>query len=514
MESSIVTAREIYDLILKGHYDAAQALCREFLAKSPEDVTVNLLYAKSFELAANFPEAVRSYLALIAIMKNGGSGTDKTLTNSVRQSLSDLCAQIVLQLGANKDFRTIESIVACYDVVLSQLASDEPLASVDTLLKLAIVLLDSKEYGMFLVTAKTILRMADDGNDSQFILFREMAGRGFVSEELSRLGTQKALRTLRVNGGNLLALWVVLNYAYHKHKYGLIERIMRRVRSKVSPVHYKSMSQYYMLRTSKRFFSDCVVDQEYTVEYTAFVQAVAKRDLVILVSCDEIYYRRAAAGFVSELLSSGDDVTVHLNVVDPTPETMDELLSFSNSRDTFGYSTFQSRSILKAGRTGGNNFESVKTLYACSRFFVLPKIIRQYERKVLILDSDQHVVGPLPEFLNRFADKFTHDFAITHGANVGPGIDYFADMVAVSNSITGFIYAHLVSKYLSYFFRQDFHFWTLDQVTLLAVHIYLKSIGHDPSVYFLDTDDLQTADFISHYGGAHIRHELPNVRLA
>ena len=515
MDANVIAAREVYDLMVRGEIAQSQVRCREFLVDHPNDFLIDLLYTKSVELSANYPEAIRSYLALIALLKDGKTGGYESFTESVMLSLANLCEQIIQKLDDDKGAGSGELLIACYDVVLTQLSygkSGTQLMRPDTLLKFAIVLLEANESAMFFIAATMICDLGDEHDYFKLLLCRDLACRGRFLESIHRVGASKAIRSLKPNSSNFLALYVLISYAYHKGKYGLIERIiMRIVRKKLPFAQYKSISQYYMLRTSKRFFANCVVNQKYEIDYAAFQTAEFKSEFVILVSCDEIYYRRAAAAFVLEILDSGENITVHLNVVDPTPETSAELLSLSGKHCTFGFSTFYSESIQKSKVAKENKFEALKALYACGRLLIMPRILREYNRKVIVLDSDHHIAKSLEELLGRLSERFVHDFAIATGPTFGPGIDYYADKIAFSNSLSGTIYAQLVCKYVLYFLRNEFCFWTLDQVALLAVHAYLRSVGHNPSVYPLNKDDLQISDYLSHYGAQHIRCERPNV---
>ena len=89
MDANVIAAREVYDLMVRGEIAQSQVRCREFLVDHPNDFLIDLLYTKSVELSANYPEAIRSYLALIALLKDAKSGTSVYPLNKDDLQISD-----------------------------------------------------------------------------------------------------------------------------------------------------------------------------------------------------------------------------------------------------------------------------------------------------------------------------------------------------------------------------------------------------------------------------------------
>ncbi|HEY6897983.1 MAG TPA: hypothetical protein VI279_12030 [Rhodocyclaceae bacterium] len=502
-------ANEIYQLILAGNIAEAQQRCRAALDADANNQAIELLYAKSLQFAGDEVAALRAYLKLAVTLQSAMPRAAAEFVDSVIKSLGEVFVAICSRASTDPGYRSKDAILACYEVVIAQLACKELLVPLDALLVFAIILMDQREQGALMVTANTLLKKAEPTRDTQYVMFKEMTNRGIVSLPLLKLGATQALRSLRLNRFNLLALWTLLNYAYQNQRYGLIERALARVRRQIAPQFFKYVNQYYMLRTGARFFQQRVIPQNAGVSYLDFCPAAAKRSTVFLISCDEVYFRRAASSLVGQLMSDGDHLSLHLNVVDPTPATRAELAAWARENPSFGFSTLMSTAVPRFKAEQQNDFESLKTLYACSRFLVLPDILNHYGSTVVVLDSDQCVVGSMAEFVEQFSRRFRHDFAVTLGPRLGPGIDYYADLLAFANSLSANIYAVLLRKYIAYYLSQDYHFWTLDQVALLAVHAYMRSIGHELKLYELDSDDLQTSSYLSHYGGADLRHQPP-----
>lgn len=500
---------QAYELMQQGNLLEARRLAAAALAQSPQHTAIGMLHAKLLQFSGEDTAALRAYLRLALSLGDPAPG-QKEFHDSVVHALGEVFAQICQRMLEDPSSRSHEAIVACYEVVLAQGPMSTLLAPLEAMHNLARILIDCDPQAALKVTASTIVERSPRESDLPFILLLELNNRSIVYPDLLSLGARRAVHILKNNRTHLLALWVLLKYAYDRRRFSLIERIMFRLRRIAIPQALKILNQYHMLRVSPAFFGDCVIPQDFRPEYSAFAPAAAGAESVFLISCDEVYYRRAAARLAQSLLASHPAVVLHLNVVDATPETRAELQALAQSTPAFGYSCFESAAIPLFSGEPGFAFESVKTLYACSRFLVLPELLAHFGTKIVVLDADQNVVGPMDQFLAELGRRFHHDFAITLGQSLGPGIDYYADLMVAAHTFTGRLYAHLLRKYIAHFLLREYHFWTLDQVALLSVHAYLQQISHAFKLYELDSDDFKTGAYLSHYGGADIRHLAPN----
>lgn len=113
-------------------------------------------------------------------------------------------------------------------------------------------------------------------------------------------------------------------------------------------------------------------------------------DPCIFAACDHKYFNEHAPAFVQSA-DKANVKAIHIHVVNPLMETFalaTLLNSLTKARITY---TFHDTPVPDA-------YEKARTLYACTRFLVLPQIVRT-AKKVLTLDIDCMVMQPF-EFPN------------------------------------------------------------------------------------------------------------------
>ncbi|CAK0749701.1 hypothetical protein CCP3SC1_180023 [Gammaproteobacteria bacterium] len=503
---------EILKEITEGNFVDALSLCLCNARDYKDYVYFQYLHTLALYSLGKRSDAMRTIVQAFVLIENR---SDKTEYNEHFHSILKKLFDDILLDGINnikQPHREVEHdlIYACLSAIFTQTKIKFVFFSESSLYTLAKTLLTKGYYKECILVAQTLVAISDTKNTFQFTIIIEMEDIGITDNKLHYAATGKAIKSLRGNPSNVHALIVLLSYAYRKHKHSLIERIVSVVRK----IHadnldtYSQIRQYYMFRTSNAFFLTQVLNRKSNFTCTEFVSA-EKNDgaVMFFVSCDEVYFNMAARRLIDSLMRLEGEVCLHVNIVDPSPETKGVLAEIAAHRRLFGYSFFYSDAINRQTIAPPWDIIRKKTIYACSRFFVLPEILKVYDKPVIILDVDQDVVSPTHQFIEEFSKKFHHDVAVKFDTNLlGPGRDCWIDMTAFANTMTGNMFARMMKNYILYFIEDDYAFWMLDQVAFLAVQLQMKSIGYAPNIYFFNKDDFQIGDYFAHYGGAHIRN--------
>lgn len=121
------------------------------------------------------------------------------------------------------------------------------------------------------------------------------------------------------------------------------------------------------------------------------------RRAIYLVACDGSYFRRFAWRLLQSALWHSSYMSLHFHLVAPDEAERRSALALSRLPGVG----------ISFGEIGETPFsaESLKTLYACARFFVLHKLLSAGEVPCIVADIDQVVLGSLDPLLDLLRDE-------------------------------------------------------------------------------------------------------------
>jgi hypothetical protein len=195
-------------------------------------------------------------------------------------------------------------------------------------------------------------------------------------------------------------------------------------------------------------------------DFTMIERAAPSRTLIC--ACADAHY---AERFARDLLSSiAPEDSLHLHIVDPLPETgllLRELAAASGSGKC-GISTSRDRNYGTA------------TAYACSRFFVLPHLLRDYCRPIVTVDVDVRVTQRLG---NLDLTQATFDFGCFESTRREPASVYLAGVMVTSPTSACMDFLEALSGFCRYGLKVPLTSnWLLDQAALYSIiHYFSKS---------------------------------------
>ncbi|MBF0372370.1 MAG: hypothetical protein HQL39_03015 [Alphaproteobacteria bacterium] len=210
--------------------------------------------------------------------------------------------------------------------------------------------------------------------------------------------------------------------------------------------------------------------------------------LVVVSSCDGGYLDRYGQRFAETLAAAaGMPFHLHLHLIGADGGRAEDVarragvasLSWTTQRD-------EARG---AGRDRS-------TYYACQRFLALPRLLRHYQRPVLLLDIDLVVLRPLALLLERAGAA---DVAAVGGTPLlEPWNQLWADVLLLRPTPATLRFVDLVARYIGHFLDEGSPRWFLDQLALFAAWRWLDACGAPLDVAPLPTsihrDDLQDGD--------------------
>ena len=169
---------------------------------------------------------------------------------------------------------------------------------------------------------------------------------------------------------------------------------------------------------------------------------------VIFSSCDNEFFREFAIPFCSSCSQNGFDV--HINIINPTMSSHHisrYIQKVCKTRMTFSFE--------KVDISGLDTMER-KSLYACSRFLLLPEMIRS-AKKVMVLDIDSLVVNKF-EFPTKSVGFFPRFEEELPSKKVAAGIMYFTEK--------SLPLAKVVSKNIKNRISKKGYNWGMDQFSI------------------------------------------------
>jgi hypothetical protein len=177
---------------------------------------------------------------------------------------------------------------------------------------------------------------------------------------------------------------------------------------------------------------------------------------VFFASCNGIYFDHFARPFLAALARLPEPRPVHLHVIEPTAESM---AAFPGLAADAGVAVGLSTEA--AGRY------SSCTYFACSRFFVAPRLIEAYGGPVVSLDID---IAIRPEIQRLYGLESTLDFACFNTGRTEPASVYQASVMVFTATPNGRAFIDGLQRYcLPKLGQPDAVNWMLDQAALISV---------------------------------------------
>jgi len=183
--------------------------------------------------------------------------------------------------------------------------------------------------------------------------------------------------------------------------------------------------------------------------------------LLLCASADARYAERFARGL---LASIPPEAGLHLHVVNPLPETLLLLRELAE--------------IAGAGRWGVSTSRdenyATATAYACSRFAVLPHLLRFYDRPIVAVDVDVLVTERLAHF---DTSRLDFDFGCFESERREPASLYLAGVMVTTPSPACLDFLDALSRFCLFALKTSLSTnWQLDQAALYSlIHFFSKS---------------------------------------
>jgi hypothetical protein len=486
-------------------------MCEESLNLLGRDITFGYFYALSLKGIGNEQKLIE--IAAKTLVQIEITATDFNqygyMEVPLRAMLNDSFLKLIGSVSALDERARVDFTTSCLSTMLSLSHGDTSAISAEVLYCIAKMFVTNENRREAVVVAKKLLAHSKERLDLQFRIMLEFGDMGITDDNLDKLSAKKAIVSLRTSPPIIYPLLVLLSYAYKKKKHGLVERLINRGRAYFmdDEQSYLQGRQYFMYRTAPEFFNLHVVNKSSTMSFHKLVMPRERvGDTVFLISCDDVYFCRAALQMIEKFYRWNDSTCLHINIVDPSDTTKTAIDAMTLKYPGLAYSFLDGGFIEKRVKDEAWGGIYRKTMYACSRFIVLPELMHLYQTTFVVLDADQDVLLPPQHFLKRLAENFKHDLAVKFNDHLlGPGRDCEIDITIFSYSTATNLFVKLLKSYILYFIEEDYPLWMLDQAGFLAVLTYLETVSYKPSLYYLNRDAFKTSDYFSHYGGMEIR---------
>lgn len=316
---------------------------------------------------------------------------------------------------------------------------------------------------------------------------------GVIPDRLLAAVMLPVIRLLRTDPVNKYAIYTVLYYAYYKCRTWLLGRLTRRLLGRLPDESSPILHQWRLCELHEDFFDR--IEAEPPVQDTLgpmtwspvkgndsapsphFLSPAPLRpySLVVFACCDALYFVKFGIRLVQSLAAVADDrpFLCHIHVVNPTPETVEQLQALSGSLELpLAWSLEQTTDLPEAIRTQLIQPAFLNTYFACARFLRLPELLARYGVPILTVDVDAlFTASPFTMLSGMGVERY--DVSIPDGTKLGPGREFFCNIVHHQGTPASRAYANLVARYIRAYFIERRPWWMLDQAALFSVHAYM-----------------------------------------
>lgn len=131
---------------------------------------------------------------------------------------------------------------------------------------------------------------------------------------------------------------------------------------------------------SHSFGSECLNEVESSL--TGVWPNGARTPDVILVACDDVYFRKFGRGFLNSVIASSHEHAIHIHLLEPSRETLQEVERIRQTQQRLHLSYTSDPCLPTRGLQLRNLY------YNASRFVLAPLLLKRGVQRLLILDID------------------------------------------------------------------------------------------------------------------------------
>lgn len=206
---------------------------------------------------------------------------------------------------------------------------------------------------------------------------------------------------------------------------------------------------------------------------------------VIVVSCDDVYFRRFAGDLLASVETAGG-LPVHLHLIDPSPDTLAAVEAW-RARLPLGVS------LERMDFTGWDDHRR-KTYYACIRFVRWHQLLERWRRPLAHLDADCTVAADLSALA---PETSGYDVGLLRDRRGrGPTRDVTVCFAWYMPTAAGRRFLSLTAAYIAELLLAGRGYWMLDQAAPYCVLDRLQRDGQPPAVRWFDWMDFPWVRFI------------------
>ncbi|MDQ2102479.1 tetratricopeptide repeat protein [Azospirillum isscasi] len=306
-----------------------------------------------------------------------------------------------------------------------------------------------------------------------------------VLDDATLHGVAAAARAhLRHNPRDTTALAVV---CYDLYRAGRLEVAYRFFRKHARHFTAEEIScdfellVWSLVQTSRGFFSrlDGYDSRRFqAAAHRELVPAAGEGRPVLLVGCDDGYWRRFGAAFLESWRERAPSCAAHVHLINPSDETVEALRRLCGAAGGLSCSmeTVELAALPEPVRL---------TYFASARFAVARRLLNRGAAPVVQVDVDAVMLEDVGAAMRDWPAGW--DIAIMRDRRGrGPMRDFLAGFMAFNPTPAGRAYLDRVVAYIGWHFDAGRVYWTLDQAAPYCVHDWMRRAGAEPSVVWHD----------------------------
>ena len=485
-----------FHLHKQGNLEKAIQVYTSILDDDPDNFDALHLRSVAMRRTGHLADAIRGILRAIMIRPD-----IQVAVENLNSMLAD--AQIIIKSSSNKD--SCDVLEACYNVVFANSISKDFKPDDRIFFWMSCALAKRGLWKEACQVARQSFLVLGENSPIPFLTSIALVDLVVLDDKLIKLSAQYAVKRLRKNCDSPEAISCFLFYAYWKDKPKSLDYFISSALNKLGNDVFASemtLRFWYLCRTSARFFSNNVLNanEEILIREYKYATALEKR-AVILISCDDIYWKKFSQKFTLEIIQGLRTDFVHINITDASNETKEEILKIANANSRIGYSFVSISDQNFAGNNKESSSQFKRTFYACCRFLIVPDLLSVYQCPIIVLDGDQVLKGSIEEFVDLFLAFATGDVAVNSGTRMGPTRELVCDVSGFRPTVAGRFFSRMLKKYILHFLRREKVLWMLDQAGFYSVYSFLKQMDMEPKITLLNREGVDAKNFFLHADG-------------
>ncbi|WP_448204675.1 tetratricopeptide repeat protein [Azospirillum sp. sgz302134] len=317
---------------------------------------------------------------------------------------------------------------------------------------------------------------------------------GILDDATLSLAALAGRRRLMAQPRDTAALSVVCYDLYRRKRLDLAERYYRKHARHATPEEVATdfeLLLWMLVKGTDRFYA-ALGGYESRMFATAVRRTLTPpRDHdrpVVLVGCDDGYWRRFGGDFVASWRRHAGHCALHLHLINPSEDTAAALMDLAEAE---GGRMSCSREDLDLGGVP----ETVrKTYFASARFAVARGLLRDGGPPVVQVDVDALF---LKDPAAAMADWSAWDVAFLQDRRGrGPMRDVLAGFMAFNGTPAGRAFLDMVVAYIGWHFDQGQVYWMLDQAAPYGVQDWMRRSGSPLSAVWHDFESFPYFHFL------------------